>query len=465
MKTAKIPAISNVRSRVNQARRRAPSEGCRFVKGAAAFWLDFFALVELLALVVELRAGDDLVFLFEVVCFDLDLVDVLDFPDVVFLLVLLADLLEDDFSAITICEDYSTNRLRIFRVQLGRYPQSLVHSPHPVKLGYNTTHTNDKKVLALFEFVFLGTSASAPSIHRGLSAHVVIHDEHRFLIDCGEGTQRQIMLSGIGFKRLNRILITHGHLDHILGLAGLLSTFMRWESIDNLEIFAGRWALERIDDLLNGVVLRGARPPITIRYIEVKAGQIIEEDDFTVSAFPVYHRGQDSFGYLFEEKAHRPFLPDLAEALGIPAGPWRRDLVNGISVTLPDGRRIEPHQVLGEARPGTRLVHVGDVGRTQELIDVCQGTDALVIEATYLQEEVEMAREFAHMTANQAAQLAVDAGVKNLILTHISRRYRERDVLAEARSVFPQAIIARDFDAFQIKRGSFAKISQVGQES
>lgn len=111
----------------------------------------------------------------------------------------------------------------------------------------------------MFEIVFLGTSASAPSIRRGLSAQVVMKDEHRFLIDCGEGTQRQILQSGLGFKRLNRILITHGHLDHILGLAGLLSTFSRWEAIDDLEILGGGWALERIHDLLYGVVLRGAR--------------------------------------------------------------------------------------------------------------------------------------------------------------------------------------------------------------
>ena len=101
----------------------------------------------------------------------------------------------------------------------------------------------------MFEIVFLGTSASAPSVHRGLSAQVVIHDEYRFLVDCGEGTQRQILKSGLGFKRLNRILITHGHLDHILGLAGLLSTFTRWETMEGLEIFGGRWALERIHDL------------------------------------------------------------------------------------------------------------------------------------------------------------------------------------------------------------------------
>ena len=112
----------------------------------------------------------------------------------------------------------------------------------------------------MFQYIFLGTSASAPSVHRGLSAQMVLHDEYRFLIDCGEGTQRQIMQSGIGFKRLNRILITHGHLDHILGLAGILSTFSRWETIDFLEIYAGKMALERIHDLLYTVVLQRSAP-------------------------------------------------------------------------------------------------------------------------------------------------------------------------------------------------------------
>jgi ribonuclease Z len=312
----------------------------------------------------------------------------------------------------------------------------------------------------MFEIVFLGTSASAPSVHRGLSAQVVKHDEYRFLVDCGEGTQRQILQSGLGFKRLNRILITHGHLDHILGLAGLLSTFMRWETIDELEIYGGKWALERIRDLLFGVVLRGARPPMAIRLVEIQPGEFLKGEDFSVSAFPVYHRGSDSYGFLFEEKARRPFLPQAAEALNIPPGPWRRELVNGQSVRLPDGRVITPQQVLGEERPGIRFVLVGDSGRTDNLGEMCRSADALVIEATYLEEEADMAERFSHLTARQAAELAAQAGAKNLILTHVSRRYREREVLAEARALFPGAILARDFDVFQIKRGECVRMEE-----
>lgn len=303
----------------------------------------------------------------------------------------------------------------------------------------------------MFELVFLGTSASAPSVKRNLPAQVVMHDEYRFLVDCGEGTQRQILQSGIGFKRLNRILITHGHLDHILGLAGLLSTFLRWEAIDRMEIYGGEGALQRINDLLYGVVLRGAHAPMSLDLIPLKPGTFFQGDDFKISAFPVHHRGPDCLGYLFEEEGRRPFLAEKATELGVPEGPWRRDLVAGKAVTLPDGRTIDPNLVLGEYRPGTRLVITGDTGETESLMEVCRDVDGLVIEATYLQEEEEMARQFSHLTAADAARLAVQAGVRQLFLTHFSRRYREKDILTEAQSIFPSVILARDLDQYQVK--------------
>jgi ribonuclease Z len=304
----------------------------------------------------------------------------------------------------------------------------------------------------LFEILFLGTSASAPSAKRGLAGQIVSHNEYRFLIDCGEGTQRQILQSGIGFKRLTRILLTHGHLDHILGLGGLLSTLLRWESIDELTIFGGRSTLERVRTLLYDVVLRGNQPPMPLILKEIKPGVIFEADDFTVTAFSVAHRGPDCLGYVFEEKSRRPFLSQKADELGVPFGPERGQLVAGNEITLADGRRVTADDVLGDWERGSKFVVVGDAGRTDNLLEVCKDADGLVIESTYLDEEEEMAKQFSHLTARMGAELAIKAGVKKLILTHISRRYREKDVIAEAQSIFPNVIVARDFDTYQIKR-------------
>jgi ribonuclease Z len=304
----------------------------------------------------------------------------------------------------------------------------------------------------MFEIVFLGTSASAPSIQRGLTSQAILAGEHRFLIDCGEGTQRQILRSGIGFKRLNRILLTHSHLDHILGLGGLMSTFARWESIDSVEIYGGKPTLARVYALLYGVVLDYERLDIKIDLKELKTGKFFESKDFTVSAFPVTHRGPGCFGFVFQEKSRRPFLVDKAEALGIPAGPERGRLVAGQTIMLADGRTITPEMVLGEEMRGVKLVYVGDVGRTDNIRDYVADADTLVIEATFLQGETEEAGHFGHLTARQAAELAAETGVKSLILNHVSRRYREAAVIEEARRYFPTTYVARDLDHYIVRR-------------
>ncbi len=304
----------------------------------------------------------------------------------------------------------------------------------------------------MLEIVLLGTAASAPTIERGLPAQLVIYQDERFLVDCGEGTQRQILHSGLGFRRLERILLTHGHLDHILGLGGLISTFSRWEAVEHIEIYGGRWALERVGNLLFRVVLRGAHPPVPVKLNIVQPGFLMGNETFAVYAFPVTHRGPGSYGYLFRERPRRPFLADKAAALGVPAGPERGQLVNGASITLADGRVIEPDEVLGPQRPGLSLALTGDTARIDNLVEAVRGVDLLVCEATYLERDAEMARRFGHITAAQAAQLARAAGARVLVLNHLSQRYSVYEMLEEARAIFPATLVSRDFDHYRITR-------------
>lgn len=304
----------------------------------------------------------------------------------------------------------------------------------------------------MFEVVFLGTSASAPSISRNLTATVVLHRSYRFLIDCGEGTQRQLLRSGLGFKRLRRILLTHGHLDHILGLGGLVSTFARWEATDRLEIYGGAWGLERVRDLIEGVVLRGASPSLKISFVQLTKGVILEDERFVLSAFPVQHRGPDSFGFTFQEKPRRPFLEDRAQALGVPAGPERRRLVRGETIALETGKQVGPEDVLGPPVPGTKLVYIGDVSRLDNLVEEVRGADALVVEGTYLRKEQALAKRYGHIIVEEAGRLAREAEVKDLYLNHISRRYSPQQILDEVTPIFPHAAVVKDLDRIEVRR-------------
>jgi ribonuclease Z len=227
---------------------------------------------------------------------------------------------------------------------------------------------------------------------------------------------------------------------------------MRWETLEEIDIYGGRAALDRVEDLIYKIVLRDAKTALKIHFREVKPGPLFADKALELSAFPVTHRGSGNFGYLFRQKSHRPFLAEQAEALGVPFGPERKQLVGGQPIVLADGRVVQPDQVLGPLVEGTSYAHVGDAARIDNLIDAVGGVDALVIESTYLNVEADLAKAYGHLTAAQAAQLARAARVKQLILTHVSRRYPEREVLAEARAIFPETLVARDFDHYRVQR-------------
>ena len=193
------------------------------------------------------------------------------------------------------------------------------------------------------------------------------------------------------------------------------------------------------------------RPPLAIALNALTPGLVWEEDGFRISCFRVRHRDTDSFGFRFAEIERRHLAPRRAAALGIPEGPSRRDLAHGIAVTLPDGRRIEPDEVLGPPSPGAAIVVIGDVEETASLLAAARDADALVIEASFLARDADLARRRGHLTAEAAGRFAAECGAGALYLTHISERYAGEDILAEARRHFPNARLAADLEHVTVK--------------
>ena len=297
----------------------------------------------------------------------------------------------------------------------------------------------------MFALTFLGTSASVPSAERNHPGILVEARSDRILVDCGEGTQRQLLRSGCGFRRLDRLLLTHGHLDHVLGIPGLFSTLRLRQSADVMTIHGGADTLDIVVRMLAGLWGEG-RAPIPLQLVPLTTGPVIDAGDFTIGCFPVRHRDTDSFGFSFESRVRRHLLPERLAALGVPDGPVRKELAEGRPIKLADGRTIDPEDVLGPPERRRKLVIVGDTETTDELADHVRDADLLVIEATFLERDVATAREYGHLTAARAAALAAASGVKQLVLTHMSGRYADDEILAEAAGTFPNSRVARDLD-------------------
>jgi ribonuclease Z len=287
---------------------------------------------------------------------------------------------------------------------------------------------------------FAGTAGSVPSARRGLPALLVRAGGDRLLFDCGEGTQQQLLRS-VGLPELTAIFITHFHLDHWLGLLGMMKTFDLRARERPLALY-GPPGLHALIEGMRPVI---GRTGYALDVVELEPHEEVRLGGYVLAAFPVDHR-VTAYGYAFVED-DRPgrFDAAAARALGVPEGPDFGRLQRGEEVA-----GVRPEQVVGPARPGRRIVISGDTRPCQTTEVYAHEADVLVHEATFLEDERARARETAHSTAGEAAALAKDAGVRLLALTHLSTRYYPRDVRDEARATFPATVVPRDFDAIEV---------------
>jgi ribonuclease Z len=296
------------------------------------------------------------------------------------------------------------------------------------------------------DVVFLGTSGSAPTAQRATSATLVRRGGDRILVDCGEGTQRQLLRSDVGLVDLEHIFLTHYHADHYLGLPGMLKTF----ALRGREVPMTLYGPSGLRELLSSLRRVFGRLTYPLETVELGPGEVLARSGYEIRTFSVDH-GPQALGYLIAE-ATRPgrFAVEQADSLGVPAGRARGALQRGEPVVLASGETVRPEQVLGPARPGRSLALTGDTAPAASVVDAVAGVDLLVHEATFCADERQRARETRHSTAAQAALAASEAGVGLLALTHISSRYFGSEVGDEARQLFANTVVPRDFDTIEI---------------
>jgi ribonuclease Z len=296
------------------------------------------------------------------------------------------------------------------------------------------------------DVVFLGTSGSAPTAQRATSATLIRRGGDRILVDCGEGTQRQLLRSDVGLVDLEDVFLTHFHADHYLGLPGMLKTF----ALRGRELPLSLYGPVGLRDLLGTLQRVFGKLTYEVRTVELRPGDAIERDGFRIRAFAVDH-GPQALGYLLVEDT-RPGRFDVAraDALGIPSGRERGVLQHGEPITLASGVTVTPQEVLGPPRPGRSIAITGDTAPAASVVEAATGADLLVHEATFCADERQRARETDHSTAAEAALAAREAGVRMLALTHISGRYSGQEAADEARQLFPETVVPRDFDLLEI---------------
>lgn len=294
----------------------------------------------------------------------------------------------------------------------------------------------------MLSITFLGTAASIPTIDRNVAALAVQREGETLLFDCGEGTQRQMMRYGVGFS-FREIFFTHYHADHMLGVTGLLRTLGLQERSQPVRLFGPRGA-QRILGAAISLGIERNRFPVEV--VEIKPGDRLVRDQYDIVVFETEHRA-DTLGFtLLEHPRLGRFNPERARELGIPEGPLWGRLHKGETVTLEDGRSFSPADLVGAPRRGRSLVYTGDTRPSLAVVEAAKAADLLIHEATFGGDELARAKETGHSTAAEAARVALEAGARRLVLTHISSRYNRdtSELLAEAKAVFPETVIARD---------------------
>ena len=297
------------------------------------------------------------------------------------------------------------------------------------------------------DLVFLGTSGSVPTARRGLAGTLLRRGGERILVDCGEGTQRQLLRSTVGLVELPEVLVTHFHADHYLGLPGMLKTFALRGRVVPLTVYGP----PGLADLFGALRRIFGKLTYPLELVELRPGDALDRGDYRIVVFKVAH-GVAANGYALVESP-RPgrFDVDKANALGVPEGPLFGRLQHGETVILADGRSVSPTDVLGPPRPGRKVVLAGDTAPARSVLDIAREADVLVHEATFAGEEGTRAAETAHATAAGAAELARAADVRMLVLTHLSNRYFGPEIAREARAIFAKTVVPRDFDMIDVR--------------
>jgi ribonuclease Z len=297
------------------------------------------------------------------------------------------------------------------------------------------------------DLVFLGTSGSMPTARRGLAGMLLRRGGERILVDCGEGTQRQLLRSSVGLVELPEVFVTHFHADHYLGLPGMLKTF----ALRGREVPLTVYGPPGLGELFGSLRRIFGKLTYALELVELRPGDVLDRSDYRIVVFKVAH-GVIANGYALVESP-RPgrFDVEAASGLGVPEGPLYGRLQHGEPVELSDGRRISPEQVLGPPRSGRKIVIAGDTAPARSVTDIARDADVLVHEATFAAEEHDRAVDTAHSTTLGAAEIARAANVRMLALTHLSNRYFGPEIAREAREVFPETVVPRDFDMIDVR--------------